>query len=775
MHSDTNESWFQRLWNRKVPQYLGTYFAVGFGLLQFLQYLSERFDLGKAVELKFLVVWLTLVPAITILIYFADQLNPRTDSGLAKWPKFLVGGNIILALVLAVFISGEKEAESEVVSLTDEEGETIKAVVPALKKVKTLASFQFENGTGDPEQDWLGVALSFLLEAALEQRPEFYVKSQFELDQQYDKLDVPSFTLPNVGVQREIAQNSRNDYFTRLTYTKEDESFVVRGDLFSAKSGEALFSLEAKEADFYLAVDGLKEQISKNIPNPLNFDEDQISLPSSSLVTPEVTSLKYLTEGIIDLINDPNGNVDKVIKKMQSSIDIDTSCALCYSQLGVALFTKGRRDEGISMIKKAVKLASSLPQRMQFSFKDALYGITDNTNAYIKLQELKRKMFPYDFQPYELLATQYRINYGIDSAKVLIQEAIDNGNVERGLLKLYDLQVENEEYLEAEKTLDKYTSEFPDREQDRKRYADIYEKQGKIEKAKEVLLEEELMRPFDNVIQRRLASLDFRDQNIDDAFKRIEKGLKQSENLTDSLGYLRTRGYFLRMCGRVKKAFETRAEYDKNSLKKLPMVTVISNSIIQKGLLYHATNKSEEVDGLLAELSQYSPETTLIYKCIIQENALMAYSEIEINSEDFLPCGDFRKKYGEGYVNYFNLMNAYRLGEFEKCLSILQEDKDDTLKKLFVGGDYFIADIYFKNNDIETAKKILQKSIDQKTDDPQFYYRMALVLENENKQEARKYLDVAMKYWANADDDFVLLKNAKTLSDRLLVLDKNAG
>lgn len=771
MNTEKKDTWFQNLWNRKVPQYLGTYFAIGFGILQFLEFLTNRFNLSSALVDKYFLVWLTLVPAVATLIYFSDQLDPKTPSGLAKWPKFLVGGNVLLALVLAVLFRNEKEAQVEVVNLTNEEGETVTAVVPALKKVKTIASFQFENSTGDKEQDWWGVALSFLLEAALEQRPEFYVKSQIELDGYYNELELESFSLPNVGIQREISQKARSDYFTRIAYIKEGEDYILQGNLYSSKNGESILSINAKENSFYLAIDKVKEQIYKNIPDALEYDESQISLPSSSLVTANVESLKYLTEGLIALVKNPNENLDFVIDKTKASIASDASCAFCYSQMAVALITKGSTNEGIDMMKKAVKQGASLPQRMQFSYKQILYSITNNMDAYIKLQELKRKMFPYEFDSYELLAQLYKTNYGIDSAKVLIHEAIDNGNIEKGLLQLYDLQLEDEEYLEAEKTLDRYTKEFPDREQDRKKYADIYEKQGKIEKAKEILLEEEVIDPFDDIIQRRLAYLDFKNQNTKAALNRLDKGLQQSENLSDSLGYLRSKIYFLRLCGQVNDALEAISQYEKIALAKLPLINVLMEFAVLKGELSYSISRPEKIDEITDKIGEYVPQNKAAVKCITLETAFMRYPDNIFLGEEYQGFEELRKSFGEGYENYFNFMNAYRLADYKTCYEILDVD-DGKLRKLFTGGEFVLADVHFKNNDVDTAKEILRKAIDQKPEDPIFYYRMALILENENKKEAREYLEIAMEYWANADDDFLLLKNANELSQRLLVLER---
>ena len=70
---------------------------------------------------------------------------------------------------------------------------------------------------------------------------------------------------------------------------------------------------------------------------------------------------------------------------------------------------------------------------------------------------------------------------------------------------------------------------------------------------------------------------------------------------------------------------------------------------------------------------------------------------------------------------------------------------------------------------IKSSKDILEKAIERKTDEPFYYYRMATVLENENKKKAREYLDIAMKYWAVADKDFIPYQKATELAKRLLI------
>jgi len=75
----SNTSFFGKLWERKVPQYLGTYLAVGFGLLQFLEFITRRFAIGDFMVDGYLLLWLLLIPAVALLIYYEGLPPWRTN------------------------------------------------------------------------------------------------------------------------------------------------------------------------------------------------------------------------------------------------------------------------------------------------------------------------------------------------------------------------------------------------------------------------------------------------------------------------------------------------------------------------------------------------------------------------------------------------------------------------------------------------------------------------------------------------------------------------
>ncbi|WP_299439960.1 tetratricopeptide repeat protein [uncultured Aquimarina sp.] len=768
MTTETKKTLIKDLWERKVPQYLGTYFALGFGLLQFVEFITNRYNLSEFWVDKYFLVWLALIPAIAIIAYFSGQLNPSSKSRTLKWPKLLVIGNISIALLLgALLFNGEAIAQSEVVELTDEEGNEVRAVVPSLHKVKTIACFQFENLTGDTEQDWWGVAFSNLLQFNLDQRPEFYAYSAYSLNSFYDVVGLTSFTVPNVGMQREIAQKSRNDYFSRISYTKEGNKFIFKGNVYNTKDAKSIINIKAEDEDPYAAIDKIKEQILADIPNALKDAENEISLPASTLITSDQEALKNFTLSRIAYYKNPAG-LNEVLSITKKAVELDPTCSQCHYYVGDVLYGLGNRDEAILYIKKSIKYAASLPERMQFGAKGILYAITNNMDAYLKLQELHRKMYPYDFLPYNRLLSLYKSKYGIDRAKELIQEAIAHGNLEKGLLTMYSLQLENEEYDEAVKTLDRFIKEFPDRDQDKVKYATIYERQGKLKEAREILLEEETIDPLNTDIQRRLAYLDYRDLDIVKATERVEQGIEQATTLTDSLRFFSLKMHFLRMSGQIEKALSILDTVEKYEVRRTPVNRVISSTFTAKADMYQSIGNSEKIPDLLENIAKYSPESVSRYACQAASSAIQRGFDSQMDKEKFADCNEHYKSYGEGYNKYFDLIVAYQSQDYDTCSKILKED-DGRIKGMFFE-KYFLASVYNKIGNIEKVKEILQTAIDQKDDDAIYYYQMAALLEKEDANAAKKYLNIALQFWSNADDNFIPLQRANELAQRLNVL-----
>lgn len=760
--SEKEKSGLESLFDNKILRYVGTYIAVGFGFLQFLVFAVDQYGLGNHWIDRFLLVWIALLPALLILLYFGDKLGV---SGQPRWPKYAIASNVVLALALGgLGVQGEAADAVEVVELTNEEGETIQTLVPSLNKIKSLASFQMENATGDEDLDWWGVALANLLELNMDQRPEFYSRSPYGMYSYYESMGLKDFKLPSVGMQREMTQKARSDYFTRMSYELEDGDFLIKGKVYKSVDGKSVIDLSVRDADPYVAIDKIKKEISENIPDALEALENEESLPASTLISNNPKALEYYTKSKIASAKNPNAT-EEVISLMRQAIEEDAACGMCYFNLGQPLYNQGKQEEAISALQSAVRYSKSLPERMQFGPKEILYAVTNNMDAYISLQEMRRKMFPYDFSPYEQLQFIYMTNYGVDSTKQLMQEAIDNGNVERGLLAMYGLQLRDNDYAGAERSLDQLKAEFPDRDQDRLKYAEIYESQGRLDDARVLLKEEETLDPLDAGIQTRLAYNDFRNEKIDAAYERLKKGLGQSMTLSDSINFTLTKRYFLSVTGHVNKALEAQEEYDRLSSKQVAYANLLAFAFNIKTDLYLSIGDGKSVEGLISELGKYTPEAISLYKCIAKANAVQRDYPFDQLDLEIGTCVETFNAYGNGYRELFQAMKAYQDEDFAKAVEILDGD-DGRLKDLFYDKT-FIAEVYNRAGRNEEAQKLLQKEINKKVDDPIYYYEMAHLLQQSDPATAKTHLERAIRYWEGADEAYIPKKRAEALLEKL--------
>ena len=167
MNDQVKPSFFQDLWNRRFFQFLATYIAVCWGIVQFLLFAVERYKWDNAVIEKFLLFATLMLPAVIVFIYNHGRAG---DDQWKPYERFLIPGNLLIAIGATFFLNvGASEAKTERISLVTDEGETIIREVPNLKYTNRIALFPMENKTGDPSLDWLRHGFPTLSDADIEQ------------------------------------------------------------------------------------------------------------------------------------------------------------------------------------------------------------------------------------------------------------------------------------------------------------------------------------------------------------------------------------------------------------------------------------------------------------------------------------------------------------------------------------------------------------------------------------------------------------------------------
>ena len=148
---ETNQkSLFQDLMNRRVPHIIGFYLAAGWAVLQFIDWMVNRYILSPHLVDFTLTSLVSFIPSILILAYFHG--TPGKD-GWTKIEKIGIPVNISASIViLFIFFSAEDlGAATETVLVENENGEMIERVIPKAKFRKNIVIFNMKNNISDTD------------------------------------------------------------------------------------------------------------------------------------------------------------------------------------------------------------------------------------------------------------------------------------------------------------------------------------------------------------------------------------------------------------------------------------------------------------------------------------------------------------------------------------------------------------------------------------------------------------------------------------------------
>ncbi|MCH8957718.1 hypothetical protein IIA28_20750 [candidate division KSB1 bacterium] len=156
------KSLFRDLLDRRLPQILGIYLGACWAVVQFVDFLVNRYVLSPNLTDVAIVVLISFIPTIMLLAYFHGK--PGRDRW-TRMEKIGIPFNLVLTgtLVFFIFSGQELGAASKTVTVLDEQGNQIERVIPKSQFRKKMVLFYFDNETGDSELDWLQYGFSFMI------------------------------------------------------------------------------------------------------------------------------------------------------------------------------------------------------------------------------------------------------------------------------------------------------------------------------------------------------------------------------------------------------------------------------------------------------------------------------------------------------------------------------------------------------------------------------------------------------------------------------------
>ncbi|MFC1747127.1 hypothetical protein ACFLZR_02210, partial [Candidatus Neomarinimicrobiota bacterium] len=145
---------FREIKERRVFQYVGLYLGAAWIALEFLGFLSDRYDLSPYILDLVLLSLGAMLPSVMVFAYTHGK--PGRDQW-TRADKIVIPLNSLITLFLAFyFIAGrDLSAITRTVSAEDETGTTVERTVPKADYRKSIAFFFFQNES-NTDEDWVG-------------------------------------------------------------------------------------------------------------------------------------------------------------------------------------------------------------------------------------------------------------------------------------------------------------------------------------------------------------------------------------------------------------------------------------------------------------------------------------------------------------------------------------------------------------------------------------------------------------------------------------------
>ncbi|MEO0628110.1 MAG: tetratricopeptide repeat protein, partial [Bacteroidota bacterium] len=714
---------------------------------------------------RYLLIWLGLIPAVALLIYYRGFPSREKATG-AGWKTGLVFANLGFVGMLALLMPSEVVAQTKTVAFVDEEGVEQERAIPSRSAVQKIGVFQFDNANGNTDKDdWLGVAFGELLHTSLRQRPEVISLNPSSLAGRYEKYGASPFENINFATKRKVAEKASVDYFIAMEHATEENRHVLQGSMYSSDDGREVLELSADAETIFEAVDQLKAQIDAYLP-VLEGDNTYVTnLPSSALVTDSETALEAYTRGWISYQLRPD-DLPSSVAYFQESVDEDPNCAPCAYSLGDKYYGLGQIDSAKSYFRQTVRLAEVLPERDQFLYKFILLQVNQQHEATAKIMESYRTLYPYDFLPYSALENWYTNSYGVDSAITLMTQAAEMSDREAALSRLYRLYTSKEDFESAEQIMETAQAEYPDDDLYRIRRADLYQKLGRADEARDLLREMMALDPLNVDPLFQLSKLEIRQGNYDRAEMLLKDMLEQSASISDSTNAYSALTSVHGYQGRIAEASRNLDEYEVFLSRTAPMNRIKIGNFHYRLNLAMQVNDELGIEKAHEDLVPFDANYARLYECMIPYLAITYNYDGLVNANQRIrDCSATLESLGTMYIAYNEFSRAYYSGDYMATADLVEAKKAAGIE---VAPPHIVSRINRLAGRYDDAREILDKELDITPGEPDLLLEKAfLEKETNNAASAQNILEQVLDIYNEADAEFVPAQRARELLESL--------
>lgn len=771
------DSLLENLKHRRVPQITGMYIAAMWLVIELGDWVTERFGLPGDLTSFVFVAMLVMLPAVLLVAY--NHGAPGRDRW-TKTEKFFVPANAALAVVLLWFISPtiNVEAATETLTIEDETGALQEFEVARRGYHREVIVFFWENETGNPELDWLAYGLPLMLEHDLNRvSPVLTADTPIDSallkrrlpEQGYDRLlDVTS------GLAVELTRDRKSDALIVGSFGEDGDSKTVSARLIDAVSGDTLETMTVSAGDWMTAVDAVTTAVlgAWEISPAENHRDD----PVSDHLTASLDAVRHFALGRVAIEID--GDYPRGVSELNAALEIDPTFAEARSELSVRQYLSGDLDAARDSATQALRNNYRLSTSSEFVLKANRYIFDGDYERGERVLDIWTEVEPNSTQALQNVAQLSRVrgtSESLDKALAAYDRLLELRPTDYSIyLRKAEVEQQRGDYATSIELLSRYLEFVPNSGAALRQLAGLYQAQGDLDAAQAALEDAVILSSDPLSAELGLARIEARRGSFAAATARLG-GLRSGELLPQQhLQLLLVTIEIFLAQGRIEDAMAKTAEANELARNLVPPAQRIIAIESQRATMLSLLGRFEEAlesiddvaDQLQPPLSLYINFTyTQIHAAANNRDEFRRWAQASQDARDQLPeLYNAIMALEQAQIDIWDEDFDAAIANIDAGSAMLEQSFLQTLIDSLGLSEVFVnvARLYLEAGAIDEAGERLEAVLRVY---PGYAYGKLMLarvlIAQGDAEKARLFLEDALGLWADADEEFIYLREAR--------------
>ena len=395
-------SFFQRIWDKKIPQLLSIYIFLAWLGLQLFDWALDQFGISPHWAQIFFISVLGIIP--TLLVYLNNR--DRIHQGQWKWAeKIIIPSNLILlgTALFVLFRGVDLGATTNTVTFINSQGEEETRTIVKQEFRKEVCLFPFDPMEVDSVEQWIGKGIPDFLDVTLGHNkylsPQPYaVKYGRSTNRTLARVRLN--TSYNTSKKIELAKGFNGEQYVDGQYTVINGEYHIMPTIRNRKNGQPIKKQAFIGRDLMALLDSTTQFINTSLGLSKEEIADSPMFKLSDCFTNNITALRHYA-------NARNG-IGWFGFELEKAIAADSTFATAYKELALDYYRYGVSHlESKYLINQAFKYRDKLSYDKKMAVLLLKHRIEGADNKLEKLAKLQLESAPLNETYTEALSDLY--------------------------------------------------------------------------------------------------------------------------------------------------------------------------------------------------------------------------------------------------------------------------------------------------------------------------------------------------------------------------------